>query len=304
MFNFFKPKIFNSGYLPAENGHKVYFAETGAPFGEPVLIFHGGPGDGMNISHAKNFDSRKYRCIFFDQRGCGNSLPKGKVENNTTWDLLNDANRLLEHLQIKDKVIVKGASWGSTLALLFAIQNPQKVKYLLLSQIFLADEETRTWIEEDSALFYPDIIEKLYKYKNNSQSLSENFASMINFGDMSEQVDAAVLYGGYERILGKLDPKLELIKLGADEIVSNKIYINYSAKKFMLEDNFILKHIEAIKTIPTLIVHNRLDMSCPLKGAYRLHKELPNSKFFVVKDIGHSSRKLKRKIKKEIKAFL
>ena len=304
MFNFFKPKIFNSGYLPEEDGYKVYFVEAGDPQGQPVLFFHGGPGGSFNLKHASCFNRREYRMIFFDQRGCHNSLPVGKIENNNTWKLLDDANRLLEYLKIDDKVILRGGSWGSTLALLFAIKNPQKVKCMLLSQIFLANEDNRKWEEEGSGAFYPDMLEKLYAKKKTSQSLAESFAVMINFGDINEQVEASVLYGGYERILGKFNPKLELVELAADDIAESKIYINYAAQKFMLEDDYILQHIENIKNIPTLIVHNRLDMVCPLKGAYQLHKKMTNSKLVIVPDIGHGSKKLKKVMKKEIKAFL
>lgn len=304
MFNFFKPKIFNSGYLPEEDGHKVYFVEAGNPKGEPVLFFHGGPGGGLNLRYMNGFDRHKYRMILFDQRGCQNSLPVGKIEDNNTWKLVDDANRLLKHLGVEDKVILRGASWGSTLALLFAIKYPQKVQSLLLSQIFLANEENRKWEEEESGAFYPDMLEKLYEKKKGGKSLAESFAEMINFGDMAEQVNAAVLYSGYERVLGKLNPKLELVDLGADDIAESKIYINYAAKKFMLDDNYIMQHLENVENIPTLIVHNRLDMVCPFKGAYLLHKKMPNSKLVVVPDIGHGSKMLKKVLKKEIKKFL
>lgn len=304
MFNFFRAKVFNSGYLPAEDGHKVYFVEAGNPKGEPVLFFHGGPGGGLNLKHTAAFDRKKYRMIFFDQRGCQNSLPVGKIEDNNTWKLVDDAQRLLEYLKIKNKVILRGGSWGSTLALIFAIKYPQTVRCLLLSQIFLANEENRKWEEEESGLFYPDMLEKLYEKKNSSQTLSETFATMINFGDMAEQAEAAVLYSGYERVLGKLNPKLELVDLGADDIAESKIYINYAAKKFMLDDNYIMQHLENVENIPTLIVHNRLDMVCPLKGAYMLHKKMPNSKLVIVPDIGHGSKKLKKVLKKEIRKFL
>lgn len=304
MFNFFKPKIFNSGYLPEEDGHKVYFVEAGNPKGEPVLFFHGGPGSGLSLKYASGFNKRKYRMIFFDQRGCQNSLPVGKIEDNNTWKLVDDANRLLDYLKIKGKVVLRGASWGSTLALLFAIKYPQKVKCLLLSQIFLANEENRRWEEEESMLFYPDILEKLYNEKKGTKSLSESFAAMINFGDIAEQVNASVLYSGYERVLGSLDPKLELVDLTADDIAKSKIYINYAAQRFMIEDNYILQHIEDVQNIPTLIVHNRLDMVCPFKGAYMLHNKMQNSKLVVVPDIGHSSKKLKKVIKKEVRKFL
>lgn len=304
MFNFFKPRIYNSGYLPEQGGHKVYFMEAGNPEGKPVLVFHGGPGGSAKLRHAYAFDRKKYRVILFDQRGGGKSLPAGEMQNNTTKDLLNDAERLLAYLKVDGKVIVRGGSWGSTLALLFAIKNSERVEKLLLSQIFLADKSAQKWLEEDSGLFYPDMLAKLKLETQKGQTPAQSFAAMINAKDLVRQVKAVSLYGNYERVLGKLSPRLEIDDVTADDISSCRVYINYAAQSFMLEDGFIMKHIAKIKHIPTLIVHNRLDMVCPLQGAYELHKKMPQSKLVVVPDIGHSSDLLHKMLNLEIKKFL
>lgn len=304
MFNFFKPKIYNSGYLPEKDGHKVYFMEAGNPAGKPVLVFHGGPGGSAGLRHAYAFDRKKYRVVLFDQRGGGRSLPSGETKNNTTADLLDDAERLLDYLKIDGTVVVRGGSWGSTLALLFALRHPDRVEKLLLSQIFLADDAARKWLEEGSGLFYPDMLAKLTAETSKGRTPAQSFADMINSADLTQQVKAAALYGNYERVLGRLNPRLEIDEITADDISSCRIYINYAAQNFMLEDGFILRHIAKIKHIPTLIVHNRLDMVCPLQGAYELHRKLPQSKLTVVPDIGHSSALLHKAIESEIKRFL
>ena len=125
MFNWFAPKVFNQGYLPEEDGHQVFFMEAGSKDGKPVLVFHGGPGGASRLRHAEAFDRRKFRVVFFDQRGCGRSQPSGETAHNTTADLLHDAARLLDFLDIKEKVILLGGSWGATLALLFAEKYPE-----------------------------------------------------------------------------------------------------------------------------------------------------------------------------------
>ena len=96
--NLFEPKPYNTGYLSSRDGHKVFFMELGNPEGKPILFFHGGPGGGCRPHQAKFVDLRKYRVIMFDQRGCGRSLPSGKLENNTTESLLNDAIYLITEL--------------------------------------------------------------------------------------------------------------------------------------------------------------------------------------------------------------
>ena len=101
----FLPKPFNEGYLPEDKGHLVYFAEYGNKNGKPVLIFHGGPGGSCKAKHIKGINLKKYHIITMDQRGCGQSLPTGHINNNTTQDILNDYNRLVNHLKIEEKII-------------------------------------------------------------------------------------------------------------------------------------------------------------------------------------------------------
>ena len=137
----FLPKPYNEGYLPEDNGHKVYFAEYGNKNGKPILIFHGGPGGSCRAKHIKGINLKKYRVIAVEQRGCNRSEPMGEIKNNTTKDLLNDYDRLINHLNINEKIILRGASWGSTLALLWAERNPDKVEKMVLSQIFLANKD-------------------------------------------------------------------------------------------------------------------------------------------------------------------
>lgn len=304
MFRWFKPKIFNSGYLPEHDGHKVFFMEAGNPHGLPVLVFHGGPGGQAKIHHTDAFCPCKHRVILFDQRGCGQSLPAGEMLNNNTQALLDDAERLLKYLKIDGKVIVRGASWGSTLALLFALRNPQRVESLLLSQVFLADSGNKKWLYDNSRIFYPDMIEKLNDANNIMGDLSKHYAEMINSGDYELQQRASCLYGSFERVAGSLEPHLDIHDVFPEQLTSDRIYINYEAQNFMLEDNYILNNAEKLQNIPTLMVHNRLDMVCPLEGAYKLHKKLPYSKLIIVPEIGHVGKLLRRTINREIKAFL
>lgn len=173
MFNWFAPKVFNQGYLPEEDGHQVFFMEAGSKDGKPVLVFHGGPGGASRLRHAEAFDRRKFRVVFFDQRGCGRSQPSGETAHNTTADLLQDAARLLDFLDIKEKVILLGGSWGATLALLFAEKYPERVKALLLSKIFLADEISAGWTDDVSGWFYPDVMDKLRRNMPENANLPE-----------------------------------------------------------------------------------------------------------------------------------
>lgn len=301
--NWLAPKSFNDGYLPEKDGHQVYFAEYGNPSGKPVIIFHGGPGGSCRAYRAAYANLRKYRIIMFDQRGCGKSIPLGKLDNNTTQELLDDVSRLVNHLKINDKIILWGASWGSTLALLWAIRNPQKVEKLLLSQVFLANKEYAKWEFDGNRYSYPEFVAQMEK--ESGCDIIRYYNKLIQSDNIEHQLLAANRYGWFERICGSKEPKFsEFNELSDKELAGQRIYMHYSANKFFLDDNEILDNIANIKDIEALIIHNRLDFICPLKGAYDIHKLLTKSQLIIVPDFGHVSKLLSKIIKKEIRKAL
>lgn len=300
----FEPKPFNQGYLPEMDGHKVFFREFGNPKGEPVLVFHGGPGGASSLGSVKPFDLKKYRVILFDQRGCGMSTPEGQWNKNTTADLIADAKRLLELLGIKRKVILRGGSWGAALALKFAETYPERVKRMLLSQIFLANSADKEWMEEKSADFYPDIMAEIKAQVPENETLTGYYAQLISSGERKKQEKALRYYGSYESLLGQLNPKLLPRTVDEKSLAEARIFINYANKRFYLKDDEILKNIGRIVNIPALIVHNRLDFVCPVGNAYRLHQFLPNSKLVIAEGRGHWGPELSKRITREIRNYL
>ena len=85
-----------SGYLDAGQ-HKIYYEECGNPDGKPAVFLHGGPGGGGSSKVRGFFNPELFRIIIFDQRGCGRSKPHACLENNTTWDLVDDIEKLKEN---------------------------------------------------------------------------------------------------------------------------------------------------------------------------------------------------------------
>ena len=57
------------------------------------------------------------------------------VQDNTTWDLVSDLEKLREHLGVS-KWVLFGGSWGSTLALTYAEKHPDVVKAIIISGVF------------------------------------------------------------------------------------------------------------------------------------------------------------------------
>lgn len=300
-----EPKAFNSGYLPEADGHQVFFHEYGNPKGKVILATHGGPGGRTHAGHAAIYNLKKYRVILFDQRGCGKSLPPGKLENNTMDDIVWDIKRLYDYLNLSGKVILRGASWGSTVMLCFAEKYPELVESMLLSQIFLADGTHETWFNEQSALFYPEFMERMRRDAGSWKTLPEYYAGLINSDDKQKQLQAANCYGWYERVLGALTPGFGTAEeLDEATLAELRIYMTYAAKAYTLKNNQIMRDVKKIADIPALFVHNRLDMDCPLLSVYQLSQKMPKSKLVIASGIGHYNPQLKKTINREITAYL
>lgn len=306
--NFFKwfkkdPLPFDEGYCDVGDGHSIHYMQFGNKKGIPVLCFHGGPGGGIRNRTAARFDLKKFRVVLFSQRGCGKSKFKNLLEENTTLNSVKDAYILLRHLKINSRVVLAGGSYGSTLALLFALEYPQKVRAMVLNSIFLARQADIDFPYAEMFKFYPDVKAEFQKLAG-TRNIQSFFTEKI-FSDKYKDIQMALqYYGAYEYQLGDMMPMFNKAPAITDEKINNlKIFLTYENNNMFLKENYILKNIEKIKDIPCLIVHNRFDFCCPLENAWALHKKMLRSTLVINEDYNHSSEKLKARIKKECKKF-
>src|SRR5207237_40454 len=136
---------YRTGRLDVGDGHVLYWEQCGNPAGKPAVMLHGGPGAGCSPDHRRQFDPQRYNVTLFDQRGCGRSTRHASLEANTTWDLVEDMERLRAHVGV-DKWLVFGGSWGSTLALAYAQTYPERTTELVLRGIFLFRQKELDWL--------------------------------------------------------------------------------------------------------------------------------------------------------------
>ena len=153
------------------------------------------------------------------------------------------------------------------------------------------------WMLRDSGLFYPDLLEEI-RNQSEGENPYTHYAKLVFSSDLGSIQKAIKYMVYYEYQMGKTNPKFEEVRIDNETITSARIYLYYAANRYFLEQNEILKNIDIIKDIPTLIVHNRLDMCCPLKGAWELYRAMNNAKIEIIDDIGHGGKKLKQAFRK------
>ncbi len=273
----------------------IYFEQVGNPAGKPIVFVHGGPGGGISEKSRVFFDSEYYNVILFDQRGSGKSRPFACMEENTTWHLVEDMEKLRKHLNI-DKWVVFGGSWGSTLSLIYAINHPDVVKGLILRGIFLSRKEDIDWLfQEGCSYIYPDAFEKFAGHIDEAKrdDLVSAYYELLMSEDENTAMAAAKVWSAFEGSVVNLVPDEETISDFSEPekalaLARTECYYFYN-DSFLKDDNYILNNTDKIKHIPTVIVHGRYDVDCRVSAAYELHKKLPDSKLIITQKSGHSS---------------
>ena len=285
---------YNQFDLKVSDLHTIHVEESGNINGKPVIFLHGGPGGGIEPVYRQYFDPEKWRIIVFDQRGCGQSTPHAELQENTTWDLIADIEKIRQHLEI-DKWVVFGGSWGSTLTLSYAITHPDRCKALVLRGIFMIRKKEINWFYQDgTSNIYPDAWEHYLRPipEDERHDLVAAYYKRLTSNDDSVRIEAAKAWSIWEASTSKLIQSEESIHAFEDAKVAEafaRIECHYFTNRgFFDTDEWLLENVDKIRHIPTVIVQGRYDVVCPMISAWELHRAFPEADFEIVQDAGHS----------------
>ena len=286
---------FASGWMQTEGPHEIYYEECGNPAGRPVVVLHGGPGGAVNAGMRRYFDPAKYRIVLFDQRGCGQSRPNASLEDNTTWTLIADIERLRERLGIQTWSVF-GGSWGSTLSLAYAITHPDRVDSLILRGIFLLTRKELCWFYQDGAsMIFPDAWERFVAPipEDERHDLMGAYHKRLTGTDRAERERCAIAWSSWEGETVSVEgPAARPEKFAEPAFavafarIESHFFVNGG---FFPQEDWIIANIDRIRHIPAWIAQGRLDVVTPMDGAWSLHRAWPEAKLDIVPDAGHAS---------------
>ncbi len=284
---------YNKGYLKVDQIHELYYECHGNPSGKNVLVFHGGPGYGCDLSMLRPFDLGKWNVVLFDQRGAGKSKPAGELQRNSTQYLIEDVKLLVEYLHL-DHILLKGESWGTTLALLFAEKYPECVAAMLLTGVFLGNNDgTLLGLYGGFEKYYPDLWDhylKLLPPEKRSKPYNAYYEYIVN-GAKADQDKYSRELIQLELLTEMSSPDMQRASQICDSIdyVSiAKIESHYTVNDFFVDDDEILKNIYRLNNIPVWIVQGRHDLICPLFSAWQLATSLKKCTFTISEMGAHS----------------
>ena len=281
-------------YLEVDGGHRIYYEECGNPAGKPVVFLHGGPGGGCTDAMRRFWNPDVYRIFLFDQRGCGRSTPHASLENNTTWDLVNDIEILRAAMQV-EKWQVFGGSWGSTLALAYSQAHPDRVTEIVLRGIFmLREKELRWFYQQGTSDLFPDLWQAYLAPIPPAErgDLLHAYYRRLTSEDPGVRLEAARAWSIWEGKTSTLIPNTEIAEqFAASEmaLALARIECHYFVNKGFMEENQLIDNVDRIRKIPAVIVQGRYDVICPVVSAWELAQAWPEAGLRIVPDAGHAA---------------
>ena len=304
---------YENGMLDVGDGNQVYWESCGNPSGKPAMMVHGGPGQGCSPNMRRGFDPRRYRLVLFDQRGCGRSRPHAsdpatEMRYNTTGHLLADMERLRTHLGV-DRWLLCGGSWGSTLALAYAERYPHRVTEVVLTAITTGRRSEADRFYRGAARFFPGEWEQFraaVPADERDGDLIAAYAGLMDHPDRQVRERAAVAWCAWEDAVLSLEPRTSggrsanppagpySSKGRTDLLAFVRICVHYLAHGAWLEEGELLREAHRLAGIPGVLIHGRLDLSCPLDTAWELARAWPDAELFAPNASGHLASPSKR----------
>ncbi|MHA7818405.1 MAG: prolyl aminopeptidase [Erythrobacter sp.] len=285
---------YETGMLDVGEGHQLYYERVGTPGAKPAVFLHGGPGGGMAPSHRRQWDPALYDVLLFDQRGCGKSLPFAEIEHNDTWRIVEDIERL-RAMCGHDKWQVFGGSWGATLALAYAQKHPRAVSEIVLRGVFLARQKEKDWLYSYGA---SEIMAEQWDSfsghipQDERGNLVRAYHDRLTSEDETTRLAAAREWSLWEGTVATLLPNEDLLadfEDPAKAVPFARICARFFLNDFYLEEAQLLRDVERIRHIPTIIVQGRHDICTPPTSAWELKKAMPEAELWMVHDAGHSA---------------
>ncbi|MFD5824744.1 prolyl aminopeptidase [Lentzea sp. NPDC060358] len=288
------------GMLAVGDDQEIHWEASGNPDGKPAVVFHGGPGASLSPRWREDFDPEHWNLVLWDQRGCGKSTPRASdpatsMEHNTTQHLIDDAEKLREHLNI-EKWLLAGGSWGSTLVLAYAIQHPDRVSEIIIPAVTTSRPQEHAWITRGLAMFYPDHFEAFQNgvpEQDRDGNLAQAYNRLLNSPDPETREkaawdwnkwDLATMTGGDNDFTGtRYEDPAERYQLA-------RVVTHYWGNEAFLEPNHVMDNLGALAGIPGVLIHGRNDFGGPLHTAWEVAKRWPDAELVILNDAGHQAK--------------
>ena len=280
-------------------GADLYARDVGK--GAPIIVLHGGPDfDHSYLLPDLDRLSNSYHLIYYDQRGRGQSAAGVLPEDVTLTSEIADLESVREHFHV-DSVILLGHSWGTVLALEYALRYPARVSHLILMNPAPASAADLTIFREVYAQKLgadfgrqKEIIASAAYQEGDPEAVTARYR--LHFRPALKREE------DYERLMATMHAAF--IRQGSEGIVKARALEDRLMRETWQMNGYDLLPKLRSLNIPTLVISGDHDFF-PATIAEHIAMATPNSQLVVLKDCGHFSYlECPSAVRKNIDAFL
>ena len=246
-------------FVDVENG-KLYYEITGE--GRWLVLTHGAWATHEWWRCQVPELSKSYRVLSLDVRGHGQSSPLEKP--SSVENFVRDLETLLDEVGIDEATLI-GWSMGGMMSMQYYLNNPDKVKALILiaTRGYRNPKmKLRAWLLQ----------------------LQTRISLMMDFADYQGFVYEDQVENEVRNMLSPATSK-EVIDWIITDLSNNprRNFIEVTKSLWSWEGGERLRTIN----VPTLIMVGKEDTRTPPQFSYLLHEKIPNSKLVVMENCGH-----------------
>jgi proline iminopeptidase len=280
-----------SGTLDVDGLHSIAWWRLGNPKGVPLVFLHGGPGGSTRPGVRRRFDPDFYDIVQFDQRGCGASTPNGELRANTTPHIVEDIERLRRQLGI-ERWLVSGGSWGSMLAMIYAIAHPERVLGLVLNGVTVGEHENIDFWFHGIGNMFPEAWSEFRDFVPEAErgDLLAAYHRRLVDPNPAVHVPAAVAlrtFSGRTQAFAATDAGVRSLLEPALCVPLARFFTHFAVNRHFIPDGHILANLQRIRHLPCILVQGRYDVVTRPVIAWRLHQAWPETELHMVNEAGH-----------------
>jgi len=259
----------------------LYCREIGQ--GQPLIVLHGGPDfDHSYLLPDLDRLADAFRLIYYDQRGRGRSADQVLPEEVTLASEIDDLDMVRQHFHVKSPALL-GHSWGTVLALQYALRHPERVSHMILMNPAPASTS-------DFAMFRKVYVQGLGADMDRQRAIMASAA--YKEGDPEAVAaryrihfkPALARPADYEKLMATM--KAVFVSQGKEGIVKARAVEDRLMRETWQVDSYDLLPKLQTLSIPTLVIWGDHDVF-PIEIAAHIARAIPNAQLVTLKDCGH-----------------
>lgn len=242
------------------NGYKMHYEDQGQ--GPALVMIHGGLGGGEGaaamVEHHASILARRFRVIFYDRRGAGQSSTP--TEGYSLENYSQDLYCLLQYLDVSQAHIL-GSSAGGPIAMQFALDHPDMLETLLLINTMSYAQQSERAVRQRELDRLQAKVSSLGTRAAAAEALEERWPEL-------HQTEPAK----FQKLLDLNQERVEAIA----QTIQSYLDIGTSLESRLGE-----------LTMPTLILHGDADSRIPLACGQQLQNSIGRAELYIIPGAEH-----------------